>query len=29
MAVNELEDTRLIAPFNGYVGEVYIENTRM
>lgn len=21
----ELEDTRLIAPFNGYVGEVYIE----
>ncbi|MBC5642379.1 efflux RND transporter periplasmic adaptor subunit [Parabacteroides sp. BX2] len=25
MAVNELEDTRLIAPFNGYVGEVYIE----
>ena len=25
MAYNELEDTRLIAPFNGYVGEVYIE----
>ena len=24
-AVNELEDTRLIAPFNGYVGEVYVE----
>ena len=25
MAVNELEDTKLIAPFNGYVGEVYLE----
>ena len=25
MATNELEDTRLLAPFNGYVGEVYIE----
>ncbi|WP_455638293.1 efflux RND transporter periplasmic adaptor subunit [Parabacteroides sp.] len=25
IAVNELEDTRLIAPFNGYAGEVYIE----
>ena len=25
MATNELEDTRLVAPFNGYVGEVYIE----
>lgn len=24
-AVNELGDTKLIAPFNGYVGEVYIE----
>lgn len=24
-AVNELEDTRLTAPFNGYAGEVYIE----
>lgn len=24
-ASNELNDTRLIAPFNGYVGEVYIE----
>lgn len=24
-AAYELEDTRLIAPFNGYVGEVYIE----
>lgn len=24
-AVNELEDTRLVAPFDGYVGEVYIE----
>lgn len=24
-AVNELNDTRLIAPFDGYVGEVYIE----
>ena len=24
-AVNELEDTRLIAPFDGYIGEVYIE----
>ncbi|MCP3894966.1 MAG: efflux RND transporter periplasmic adaptor subunit [Bacteroides sp.] len=24
-ATNELNDTRLIAPFNGYVGEVYIE----
>lgn len=24
-AVNELNDTRLIAPFNGYVGEVYME----
>lgn len=24
-AQNELEDTRLIAPFTGYVGEVYIE----
>ena len=24
-AVNELEDTRLIAPFNRYVGEVYVE----
>ena len=24
-AVNELADTRLIAPFNGYVGEVFIE----
>ena len=24
-AVNELEDTRLVAPFNGYVGEVYLE----
>ncbi len=23
--VNELADTRLIAPFNGYIGEVYIE----
>ena len=25
MASNELEDSRLMAPFNGYVGEVYIE----
>lgn len=25
MATNELNDTKLIAPFNGYVGEVYIE----
>ena len=25
MAFNELADTRLVAPFNGYVGEVYIE----
>ena len=25
MASNELEDSRLVAPFNGYVGEVYIE----
>lgn len=25
MAVNELEDSRLLSPFNGYVGEVYIE----
>ena len=24
-AVNELEDTKLIAPFDGYIGEVYIE----
>lgn len=24
-AVNELADTRLVAPFSGYVGEVYIE----
>lgn len=24
-AMNELEDTRLIAPFDGYVGEVFIE----
>ena len=24
-AINELEDTRLVAPFNGYVGEVYVE----
>lgn len=24
-ATNELNDTRLVAPFNGYVGEVYIE----
>lgn len=24
-AENELKDTRLVAPFNGYVGEVYIE----
>lgn len=24
-AVNELEDTRLVAPFNGYAGEVYME----
>lgn len=24
-AANELEDTRLVAPFDGYVGEVYIE----
>lgn len=24
-AVNELNDTRLLAPFNGYAGEVYIE----
>lgn len=24
-ATNELEDTRLVAPFDGYVGEVYIE----
>ena len=24
-AVNELNDTRLIAPFDGYVGQVYIE----
>ena len=24
-AVNELEDTRLIAPFNGFVGQVYVE----
>ena len=24
-ASNELEDTRLVAPFDGYVGEVYIE----
>lgn len=24
-AANELEDTRLIAPFDGYVGEVYLE----
>jgi len=24
-AVNELEDTRLVAPFNGYIGEVYVE----
>lgn len=24
-AVNELEDTRLVAPFDGYVGEVYVE----
>ena len=24
--VNELADTRLVAPFNGYVGEVYVEN---
>lgn len=24
-ATNELDDTRLIAPFNGYVGEVYME----
>lgn len=23
--VNELEDTKLVAPFNGYVGEVFIE----
>lgn len=25
-ASNELADTRLVAPFNGYVGEVYVEN---
>ncbi|MGM9709775.1 MAG: efflux RND transporter periplasmic adaptor subunit [Prevotella sp.] len=25
VAVNELNDTRLLAPFNGYIGEVYIE----
>lgn len=25
MASNELADSRLVAPFNGYVGEVYIE----
>lgn len=25
MAVNELEDTKLIAPFNGYVAAVYVE----
>lgn len=25
IAANELEDTRLVAPFNGYVGEVFIE----
>ncbi|GFZ38797.1 hemolysin D [Bacteroides nordii] len=25
IASNELEDSRLVAPFNGYVGEVYIE----
>lgn len=24
-SVNELEDTRLVAPFNGYIGEVYAE----
>lgn len=24
-ASNELEDTKLLAPFNGYIGEVYIE----
>lgn len=24
-AINELEDTRLVAPFNGYVSEVYVE----
>lgn len=24
-AANELKDTKLVAPFNGYVGEVYIE----
>lgn len=24
-AINELDDTRLAAPFNGYVGEVYME----
>lgn len=24
-AVNELKDTRLLAPFDGYIGEVYIE----
>ena len=24
-AMNELNDTRLVAPFDGYVGEVYIE----
>ena len=24
-ATNELNDTRLVAPFDGYVGEVYIE----
>jgi len=24
-AVNELEDTKLLAPFDGYVGEVYLE----
>lgn len=24
-AVNELNDTKLLAPFNGYVGEVYVE----
>lgn len=24
-AANELEDTRLIAPFNGYIGELYVE----
>lgn len=25
-AANDLDDTRLVAPFNGYVGQTYIEN---